>query len=94
MSFTLFIIAAGSLSLIGVYLAYRGVRKGTAAYHKRGIVCGGCLLLFWAALRVYFYLRYQAISLEPVYIPVLALTFIASSTFQWLRLSKEEKRDA
>jgi hypothetical protein len=94
MAFNVIIIVSCAFFLISVYLAYRGVKKGTAAYHKRGIFVGFLLLFFWAAIRAYFYLRYGSISLNPVHIPILALAFIVYSAFRWFRLPKASKENA
>lgn len=93
MIFNIALLGLVILFLAFVYCAYRGVKRGSIVYYKRGIWLGILLLLFWAGVRTYFYFRYSVVSLEPAHIPLLAAGVIAYSISKCFSTAAEGRKE-
>jgi hypothetical protein len=93
MTINILLVCIAAVLSVYTYLAYRGIKRGSVSYYRRGIVSGVLLLFFWAGVRIYFYFRYAVVSLEPVYIPLFALAYIAYSSWKCFSLASEKRKE-
>lgn len=61
-------------------------------HYKRDCVMFILLFVMWLVARVYFYVRYNVLSLDPIHIPIVALFGASYTWWRFRSLIKETRK--